>query len=383
MHQKISVLKFGGSSLETPDLIKAAAQRVKDIRSLDKKVIVIVSAMGTTTNTLVDLAFKVSDKPSPRELDMLISTGERISISLLSMALHDLGVDAISFTGSQAGILTTPNHNDAEILELKPIRVEEALGQGKVVIIAGFQGVDPSTKEITTLGRGGSDITAMAFAHYFDANECLFLKDVQGVFTSDPNAISSAKHIPTLSHQFLYNLCLWGSKILHPRCVAYALKKQINFTIGHCINTQLPLTQVSLEAPDKPLAALTGFEDIFCVQLNTDVDSWVKGLPTEKQITLKKNIIYSDDSLVYIKTNDEPSEPFKNHFLSGPQVVKSTPLSTVSLVMNSENPEFIKGLQEKVTLKFNSFFSTPLAAHWVVEKDLQSLFIKELQKALL
>ncbi|MCB0356172.1 MAG: aspartate kinase, partial [Bdellovibrionales bacterium] len=188
----VIVLKFGGSCLANPEKIRLRAQQIKSFYDQGLKVITVVSAMGNQTNELVNLAYKVSPTPHRRELDMLLTTGERISMALLSMALNDLHCPAISFTGSQAGVLTEEHHNHANIKEIKPIRVEQELSNDKVVIIAGFQGVNPITKEVTTLGRGGSDTTAMAFAKHFKGR-CYIFKDVPGVCSADPNKYHHAQ----------------------------------------------------------------------------------------------------------------------------------------------------------------------------------------------
>jgi len=197
------VQKYGGMTLADPEKIKAVAARLAEASKKGQKVVAVVSAMGKTTNQLIELANKVSSKPNRREMDTLLTTGERVSMALLSMALHDLGCPAISLTGSQAGILTTDSHVNADIVDVKAFRVQDALGQGKVVVLAGFQGVCPETKEITTLGRGGSDTTAVAMAAFLGADRCEILKDVPAIFTADPQIIPEAKAISHLNYQQL------------------------------------------------------------------------------------------------------------------------------------------------------------------------------------
>jgi aspartate kinase len=177
----IIVQKYGGACLETPAKIRAVASSLADLHSRGHRVVAIVSAMGKTTDELVKMAYQVSPHPNRRELDMLLTTGERISMSLMSMALSDLGVPAISFTGSQAGVMTDESHSSARILDVRPIRVREELDRGRIVVLAGFQGVNPVTKEITTLGRGGSDTTAVAMAAALKAECCEIIKEVDGV----------------------------------------------------------------------------------------------------------------------------------------------------------------------------------------------------------
>jgi aspartate kinase len=188
--------------------------------------------MGKTTDQLTELAYKVSPRPNRRELDMLLTTGERISMALMSMALHDLNCPSISFTGSQAGIMTDGAFSYAKIKELKPIRVEEALHSNKVVVLAGFQGVDPISKEVTTLGRGGSDTTAVAMAAHFGAERCEILKDVDGVFATDPQIVPNAKLHKTLPMDALYEFCFWGAKVLNHRSVELARDRGVPLFVG-------------------------------------------------------------------------------------------------------------------------------------------------------
>jgi aspartate kinase len=229
---KIIVQKYGGATLADPVKIKAVAKRIAEQARLGTKLVVVVSAMGKTTNSLIDLASQVSGNPHQREMDMLLSVGERISMSLMSMALNDLGCAAISFTGSQAGILTNDSHINAFIVDVKAHRVQEALDQGKVVILAGFQGVSPQSKEITTLGRGGSDTSAVAMSAFFTATRCEILKDVPAVFTADPNVVKDARPLQTLNYDQLMEMTFWGAKVLHYRSVELAKVRKVSLYIG-------------------------------------------------------------------------------------------------------------------------------------------------------
>lgn len=227
----IIVQKYGGACLETPEKLKAVASALQDLQARGHKVVVIVSAMGKTTDELIKLAYQVSPHPNRRELDMLLSTGERVSMSLMSMALADLGVPAISFTGSQAGVLTNESHSQARITEVKPLRVREELERGRVVVLAGFQGVNPVTKEITTLGRGGSDTTAVAMAAALKADRCEIVKEVDGVCSADPRIVPNYKPIRQLDFQSLSEMCFWGAKVLHFRCVEMAQSQNVPLVI--------------------------------------------------------------------------------------------------------------------------------------------------------
>lgn len=233
---ELIVQKYGGATLADPEKIKQVAKRISELHMKGKQIVVIVSAMGATTNQLLQLASQISHQPKMRELDMLLSTGERISMSLMSMALNDLGCEAISFTGSQAGILTDSSHFNAFIRDVKAFRVVEALEKNKIVVLAGFQGVSPISKEITTLGRGGSDVTAVAIAANLKAKYCEILKDVPNIFSADPKLIPRAKPLKKLSYDHLLDMTFWGAKVLHYRSVDLAKTKNIPLIIGPAVS---------------------------------------------------------------------------------------------------------------------------------------------------
>jgi aspartate kinase len=221
------VKKYGGSSVSTPEKILEIAHRLKFLHNEGHKLIVIISAMGDTTDELIGLSRRITLTPVQRELDMLMTSGERISMALMAIALNSLGCPAISFTGSQSGVFTDGSHNSARIVDIKAIRVKQELDKGRIVIIAGFQGVDPVTKEITTLGRGGSDTTAMAMAAAFDADRCDILTDVRGIFTVDPRiAGSTPHHFTRLDYETTMEMAYWGARVLHYRCVELAERTQ-------------------------------------------------------------------------------------------------------------------------------------------------------------
>jgi aspartate kinase len=217
----IVVQKYGGSSLADADAIKRVARRIVDVKKSGHDVVVAVSAMGDTTDDLYDLANGVSPLPPAREMDMLLTAGERISMALVAMAISDLGYTARSFTGSQAGVITDSVHGKAKIIDITPGRITQAIGEGHIVIVAGFQGVSADTKEITTLGRGGTDTTAVALAAALEADVCEIYTDVDGVFTADPRIVPSARKLGTVSYEEMLELAACGSKILHLRCVEY------------------------------------------------------------------------------------------------------------------------------------------------------------------
>ena len=221
------VQKYGGSSVANADGIKRVAQRIVATRKAGHSVVVVVSAMGDTTDELHDLAKQVSPLPPARELDMLLTAGERISMALLAMAIANLGLNARSFTGSQAGVITDDAHGKARIIDVTPGRIATALADGSIPIVAGFQGVSQNGKDITTLGRGGSDTTAVALAAALNAGVCEIYTDVDGVFTADPRIVPAARRIPYISYEEMMEMAACGAKVLQLRCVEYARRYEM------------------------------------------------------------------------------------------------------------------------------------------------------------
>ena len=232
----VVVQKYGGSSVSTPEKILAVARRIVDTRRTGSDVVVVVSAMGDSTDQLLQLANSVSPNPPRRELDMLLTVGERVSMALLSMAIQDLGEPAVSFTGSQSGIITTRNHTDARIIRVTPVRIQRALTEGRIVIVAGFQGVSESL-EITSLGRGGSDATAVALAAALDADYVEICSDVDGVYSADPRQVPDARRIPELSYSEMQDLADAGAKVLNAEAVEWARRQNIEI---RCVATEGP-----------------------------------------------------------------------------------------------------------------------------------------------
>ena len=221
------VQKYGGTSVGDADRIRAVADRVAETYKAGNQVVVVVSAMGDSTDRLVELAAAVSGGRHPREMDMLLTAGERISMALLAMAIRDHGVEAMSLTGSQAGILTDTSHGEAKIRDIRAIRVREGLDLGRVVIVAGFQGVSPDTKEITTLGRGGSDATAVAMAAFLEADVCEIYTDVDGVFTADPRVVPESRKLDQISFEEMLELAAAGAGVLMMRSVEFARRVNV------------------------------------------------------------------------------------------------------------------------------------------------------------
>ena len=216
------VAKFGGSSVADAPGILRVAKRIVDTKRAGNEVVVVVSAMGDTTDDLIDLAKQVSPNPPGRELDMLLTAGERISMAVLAMAINDLGFEARSYTGSQAGLITDSTHGKAKIVDVTPGRIQEALRENAIPIVAGFQGVSQDTKDITTLGRGGSDLTAVALAAALYADVCEIYTDVDGIFSADPRVVPNARKVPRITYDEMMELAAAGAKVLHLRCVEYA-----------------------------------------------------------------------------------------------------------------------------------------------------------------
>lgn len=216
------VQKYGGSSVADAAGLKRVANRIVAAKRDGNQVVVVVSAMGDTTDELIDLAEQITPIPQGRELDMLLTAGERISMALLAMAINNLGHEALSFTGSQAGVITTSAHGRARIIDVTPGRIKEALDSGAIAIVAGFQGISQDTKDVTTLGRGGSDTTAVALAAALDADVCEIYTDVDGVFSADPRVVPTARKLKTVTYDEMLELAASGAKVLHLRCVEYA-----------------------------------------------------------------------------------------------------------------------------------------------------------------
>lgn len=222
----IIVQKYGGTSVADVDKLKKISQMITSVKNQGYDVVAVVSAMGKTTNQLIEMAKSLSSNPDKRELDMLLSTGERITMAMLCIALNELGIKAISLTGSQSGIITNDRYNDARVIEVRPFRVQDELAKGKVVVIGGFQGVSYK-RDITTLGRGGSDTSAVAMAAALNAERCEIYSDVDGIYSTDPNLVKDAKHLPELSYQQVQEMAGAGAKVLNAQAIQFAKESKI------------------------------------------------------------------------------------------------------------------------------------------------------------
>ncbi len=323
MTKKLIVQKFGGATLADSEKIKQVAARIYE-QSQEYLVIAVVSAMGKTTNQLIDLASQVSENPQRRELDMLLSTGERVSMSLVSMALNDLGAEAISFTGSQAGILTNDSHVNAHIIDVKSPRVHEALSQNKIVILAGFQGVSPTTKDITTLGRGGSDTSAVAMAAAFKAERCEILKDVAGVYTADPKLVSHAKPLRKLNYDQLMDMTFWGAKVLHYRSVELAKTRSVILYIGPAENKESEGTMVQKD--------LNMFESVKALAINShDEVLQISTYIDDHNAIAKLNELLEKNQIAFPQLlNLEHHQDRSTFFLTGPSEILTQIKSTLN-----------------------------------------------------
>ena len=231
------VQKYGGSSVADAAGMKRVANRIVAAKRDGNQVVVVVSAMGDTTDELIDLAKQITPIPTGRELDMLLTAGERISMALLAMAITNLGHEARSFTGSQAGVITTSAHGRARIIDVTPGRIQEALAEGAIAIVAGFQGISQDTKDVTTLGRGGSDTTAVALAAALEADVCEIYTDVDGVFSADPRVVPTARKLKTVTYEEMLELAASGAKVLHLRCVEYARRYDLPIHVRSSFTT--------------------------------------------------------------------------------------------------------------------------------------------------
>ncbi|MCK0093722.1 aspartate kinase [Rhodococcus sp. HNM0563] len=253
------VQKYGGSSVSTAERIRRVAERIVETKKAGNDVVVVVSAMGDTTDELLDLAQQVCPAPPAREMDMLLTSGERISNALVAMAIHSFGAEARSFTGSQAGVITTGSHGKAKIIDVTPGRVRTALDEGSIVLVAGFQGVSQDNKDITTLGRGGSDTTAVALAAALNADVCEIYTDVDGVFSADPRIVKDAQRLDKVSFEEMLELAACGAKVLMLRCVEYARRYNVPVHVRSSYTTK-PGTLVTGSMEDIPVeeALITG-----------------------------------------------------------------------------------------------------------------------------
>ena len=283
------VQKYGGSSVADVDKLKNIASSIAAVKKQGMEVVVVVSAMGKTTNQLIEMAKSISSDPPRREMDMLLSTGERTSMALLCIALYEEGVESISLTGSQAGIITNDRHNDARVIEVRPIRVTDELEKGKVVVIGGFQGVSYK-RDITTLGRGGSDTSAVALAAALNAERCEIYSDVDGVYTTDPSLVKEAKHLPEISYQQIQEMAEAGAKVLNAQAVQFAKESKIALYARATFNPgkETIIKVVSKKEISGVLAVVYEKEIVRIYVHDAEKVDWVLEFLEENQIPIKE-----------------------------------------------------------------------------------------------
>ncbi len=313
------VMKFGGTSVADADRTRKAAARIVEAAKEGKHVVAVLSARGKTTDELIEMAGEISDDPKPRELDMLLSSGERISAALCAMAINDLGFEAISLTGSQAGIMTDPSHSRAKIMDIRADRITDALNQEKIVLVAGFQGISGKTKDITTLGRGGSDTTAVALAAELGADVCEIYTDVEGVFSADPRVVDDARLLPFVSFEEMLEMAASGAQVLQLRAVEYArgsgVRIRCRSSFGQEAGTLVMSEEETMERPlvtavthstDEARLTLTGVPDrpgiagrIFSAlaEANINVDMIIQNEPVDKNVQAELSFSVPSDDL--------------------------------------------------------------------------------------
>jgi len=394
---KIRVLKFGGSSVARINFIKRIASMIKKLREEGIFPVIVVSAMGDTTDKLLYMAKKISKNPDKRELDMLLSSGERISMALLAMALREKGVPARSFTGSQVGIITDTRHGNARIIDIKCERIKEAIKKGEVPIIAGFQGISLE-KEVTTLGRGGSDLTAVAIAKALNLKEVYIYTDVDGVYTFDPKLLKKPKRIERLSYEEMLEFSKYGAKVLHDRAVSLAGKEGIIIKVLSSFNSKGGTIIEEIKYMEKrEVKGMTLDKDntLFLmkdVPLNPEYVSQVLTRLAENGINVKiflhgiplKNKF--DMSFVVSKDEDEKTENLLKKFLKelkGENLIKKKNLSILSLIGYGigEDTSIIKKVLEifaREEVHIEGFFPSQVRVSFLFSKKNVKRIIKEI-----
>lgn len=315
MRRKLFIQKYGGSSVANPERIQRVAERVVATKRSGAEVVVVVSALGDTTDELVQLAAQISDAPAERELDMLMATGEQVSVALLAMAIHELGEDAVSFTGTQVGILTDGTHTRAKLVDINTHRIVKELARSRIVIVAGFQGINLK-RDITTLGRGGSDLTAVALAKALGANVCEIYTDVEGVYTADPRIVPTARKLDTISYDEMLEMASLGTQVMQARSIFVAKRFNIPIHVRSSFSSRegtmitrsvksmedIVVTGVTLQrneakvtirdVPDRPGRAALVFRELAAKEIN--VDMIVQNVSREGATDLSFTVIKSE-----------------------------------------------------------------------------------------
>jgi aspartate kinase len=387
----IIVQKYGGSSVADVEKLKKISEMIAAVQNTGNSVVAVVSAMGKTTNSLIEMAKEISNNPSRREMDMLLSTGERTTMALLCIALNELGVEAISLTGSQAGIITNDHHNDARVIEVRPIRVQDELDKGKVVVIGGFQGVSYK-RDITTLGRGGSDTSAVALAAAVNAERCEIYSDVDGVYTADPNILKEANHLPEISYQQIQEMAEAGAKVLNAQAVQFAKEAKIALYARSTFNSgkETIIKNISKKELAGVLAVVYEKEIIRVYVHDAEKIEWVLNFLEENQIAIKEfqqTGLAGDKgykcSFIVSATNvydwTKVKESLENKLRDGIYINES--LGTVSIIGEgfSRNNKVLKeifNLLKKSNIDFYGINTTSFRISILVERDLVEQAVK-------
>lgn len=376
----IVVQKYGGSSLASPRHIKQVARRVVEEKKAGNQVVVVVSALGDTTDHLIQLATQVSRKPPEREMDMLLSVGERISIALLAMAIHDLGYDAISFTGSQVGIITDNKHTEARILEVRANRLLDELQKGRVVIVAGFQGVSIN-KEITTLGRGGSDTTAIALAAALKADRCEIMKDVDGVYIADPKLIPQMRFNDTISYEEMIEMANMGAGVLKAEAIEIARAHKIKIGVGSSSTGKIGTIITDRSMESSGISGIVGEKELVLFRINLpDVQSQyrINNLFAQKRIKSRAYILSRENMTILFEARhlkdvqeilngfSESNSPINHQFEKEKGIVA---LIGTGLNFNSELSIRVFQVLQKSGITPELLQVSPLRISWVMPQS--------------
>jgi aspartate kinase len=380
----IVVQKFGGSSVADADKLRKVASRVKACVEQGRQLVVVVSAMGDTTDELLGLARQVSADPPRRELDMLLSCGERISMALLSMALHELGVPAISFTGSQSGIITDDTHSQARIVEVRPARIEEELAKGKVVIVAGYQGVSRG-KEVTTLGRGGSDTTAVALAAALGA-DCEIYSDVDGIFTADPRVVPGAHKLESLSFDEMQELASAGAKVLNAQAVEFAREKGITLHARstHTVGTGTAISATS-HSPSR-VKGVTSEKDVWVLSTTSAPDALLALLDAHE--VKGRHLVVSGGRAVIVVPLQDVHAPAQLRAKLPADVEVFDELASVTCVGAGLNADWsicleVLGVARALGVTVTATYSSALQVTVIVPRDQVAVLTARLHQALI
>ena len=360
MSKKLVIKKFGGSSLSSVEKISKIALRLSKKKDKNCDIEVVVSAMGNATDELFNLAYQISKNPSQRELDMLLTAGERISMSLLSLALQKYGLQSISFTGSQSGVITDTSHGNARIIDVKAFRIRKELEKNKIVIVAGFQGVSIK-KEVTTLGRGGSDTSAVALAAYLNADNCQIYTDVDSIYSADPRIIKDAAKLTRISYENMLEMALSGARVIHPRAVDFAKKYGIKLEIKSSFKDYEGTIVENRKYKENNIIAVTGEEFLILLRIKglTQINEFYNWLTND-------NIDFYDyfhiDDMLYIVLKESELKKIKMMKTFNDEIKKERVSSVVPVGDRlADNTKMIKKIfktlnSEKIIPKMSSYF---------------------------